>query len=37
MTSLGPEFRNRWMLHAWVVRGQKNPWGLFANGDPALA
>jgi hypothetical protein len=37
MTRLGPEFANRWMLHVWVVPGEKNPWGTFANGDPALA
>jgi hypothetical protein len=37
ITNLGPAFRERWMLHAWVVPGQKNPWGVFANGDPALA
>ena len=37
MTQLGPEFANRWMVHVWVVPGEKNPWGLFANGDPILA
>lgn len=37
MTQLGPEFANRWMVHVWVVPGQRNPWGLFANGDPVLA
>jgi hypothetical protein len=37
MTPLGAEFANRWMVHVWVVPGQENPWGLFANGDPILA
>ena len=26
-----------WMVHAWVVPGNANPWGLFADGIPALA
>jgi hypothetical protein len=25
-----------WMLHAWVVPGQPNPWGLFAPMNPVL-
>jgi hypothetical protein len=37
MTLLGAKFANRWMLHVWVVPGEKNPWGLFADGDPVLA
>jgi len=37
ITALGPEYKSRWMLHVWVVPGEKNPWGTFANGDPALA
>jgi hypothetical protein len=30
-------FASRWMLHVWVVPGNANPWGLFADGNPALA
>jgi hypothetical protein len=37
LTLLPPEYKYRWMVHVWVVPGQQNPWGLFANGDPALA
>jgi hypothetical protein len=37
MTPLGPKFAHRWMLHVWLVPGEKNPWGMFADGDPALA
>jgi len=37
MTPLGPTFANRWMLHVWIVPGEKNPWGMFADGDPVLA
>jgi hypothetical protein len=37
MTPLGPKFANRWMLHVWAVPGEKNPWGMFADGDPVLA
>jgi hypothetical protein len=25
-----------WMLHAWIVPGQSNPWGLFAPLNPEL-
>jgi hypothetical protein len=28
--------RNLWMLHAWVVKGEPNPWGLFATYNPRL-
>jgi hypothetical protein len=34
---LPDKFASRWMLHAWVVRGYTNPWGVFADGNPALA
>ena len=37
LTPLGRSFANRWMLHVWVVPGEKNPWGTFADGDPVLA
>jgi hypothetical protein len=37
LTLLPPEYKSRWMVHVWVVPGQKNPWGTFANGDPVLA
>jgi hypothetical protein len=30
-------FASRWMLHVWVVPGNANPWGTFADGNPALA
>lgn len=36
MTKLPAPFAHRWMLHAWIVPGQKNPWGLFAHGNPAV-
>ncbi len=28
--------RNLWMLHAWVVAGQTNPWGVFATYNPRV-
>jgi len=28
--------RNLWMLHAWVVAGVENPWGVFATYNPRL-
>jgi hypothetical protein len=37
MTQLSPEYANRWMVHVWVAPGEESPWGVFANGDPALA
>jgi hypothetical protein len=37
ITVLPEEYKSRWMVHVWVVPGQKNPWGTFANGDPVLA
>ncbi len=30
-------FASRWMLHVWVVPDNENPWGIFADGNPALA
>jgi hypothetical protein len=30
-------FASRWMLHVWVVPDNTNPWGIFADGNPALA
>ena len=34
---LPPSFASRWMLHVWVVPGNVNPWGTFADGNPTLA
>jgi hypothetical protein len=28
--------RNLWMLHVWIVKGETNPWGLFATYNPRL-
>jgi hypothetical protein len=28
--------RNLWMLHLWIVKGEPNPWGLFATYNPRL-
>ena len=28
--------RNLWMLHAWIVKGEPNPWGIFATYNPRL-
>jgi hypothetical protein len=37
LTPLSAVFAHRWMVHVWVVPGEKNPWGTFADGHPALA
>ena len=37
LVPLPRNFANRWMLHVWVVPGNTNPWGTFADGNPALA
>jgi hypothetical protein len=37
VTPLSAEFASRWMVHVWVVPGNTNPWGVFADGNPALA
>lgn len=37
MTPLPAEYERRWMLHVWAVPGIENPWGMFADGSPALA
>ena len=34
---LPDDFASRWMLHVWVVPDNVNPWGTFADGNPALA
>jgi hypothetical protein len=37
LEALPPSYASRWMLHVWVVPGNANPWGRFADGNPALA
>lgn len=37
LEALPPNYASRWMLHVWVVPGNANPWGRFADGSPALA